>query len=235
MVARALLRAPPLRPQPPADSAAMSAIAATATATTAASTTAAATTATRRHRPTASATAAATTTAPRLALTGLVDGERAPVERLAVQLGDGSLRVFVAGKLDECEPARLARHAIGHDADADDFAPTGGACLTKSRLRLCGTRDFRRKREFPFCRSRMLCQMIHCEFSRERSTTVHGVNGRPNRTSRAHQRYTLAGPSRHLHLFSIAVEPGMPLRRWADSLTFTLTSLETPGSCMVTP
>jgi hypothetical protein len=85
--------------------------------------------------PATAAPAAATTTtasaASRLAGASFVDGERAAVERLAVQLGDGGLRVFVAGELDEREPARLTRHAIGDDADADHFAPPGGACLTK--------------------------------------------------------------------------------------------------------
>jgi hypothetical protein len=91
----------------------------------------AATTSAATATATESATAAAAAATPRLALTGLVDGEGSTVERLAVQLGNGALRVFLAGKLDEGEPAWLARHAIGHDADADDFAPTGGACLTK--------------------------------------------------------------------------------------------------------
>src|SRR6185436_14207729 len=85
---------------------------------------------------TAAATAATAATAEAATTSGLafarfVDGERAPVERLAVQLGDRRLRILVAAELDEREPARLPRHAIGHDADADDFAPTGGAGLTK--------------------------------------------------------------------------------------------------------
>jgi hypothetical protein len=78
----------------------------------------------------AKAAAAATTTA-WLALTGFVDSEGSAVERFAVQLGNCALRILLAGELDESEAARLAGHAIGHDADANDFAPTGGACLTK--------------------------------------------------------------------------------------------------------
>jgi len=108
---------------------AIAAIAATAattpTAAAAAAVTATAATAATAAEPTATAAA-------RLALARLVDGERAPVERFAVQFGDGRLRVLLAAELDEREPARLSGHAIGHDADAHHFTPTGGACLTKS-------------------------------------------------------------------------------------------------------
>jgi len=107
---------------------------ATATATAAAVTTTAAVAATTSPAATTTAAESATTTAtaaPRLALTGFVDSEGPTVERLTVQLGNGALRIFLARELDEGEPARLACHSIGHDADADYFAPTGGACLSK--------------------------------------------------------------------------------------------------------
>jgi hypothetical protein len=108
---------------------------ATATATATAVTTAAAVTTATSPAPATAATESTTTTAapaaPRLALTGFVDSEGSTVERLTVQLGNGALRIFLACELDEGEPARLACHSIGHDADADDFAPTGGACLSK--------------------------------------------------------------------------------------------------------
>jgi hypothetical protein len=107
---------------------AIAAVAATAATTTPAAAAAAMATATAA---TAAAEATAST-APRLALARLVDGERAPVERFAVELRDGRLRVLLAAELDEREPARLSGHAIGDDADAHDFAPTGGACLTKT-------------------------------------------------------------------------------------------------------
>src|SRR5439155_8122173 len=111
-----------------AASTAVAAIAATAATTTAAAAAAAV-------PPAAAATteAAATTATPAgLALASLVDGQGAAVERLAVQLADRGLRVLLAAELDECETARLTGHAIGHDADADHFAPTGGARFTKS-------------------------------------------------------------------------------------------------------
>jgi hypothetical protein len=106
---------------------AIAAVAATAATTTAAAAAAAMATATA-----ATAAEATASTAPRLALARLVDGERAPVERFAVELRDGRLRVLLAAELDEREPARLSGHAIGDDADAHDFTPTGGACLTKT-------------------------------------------------------------------------------------------------------
>jgi hypothetical protein len=106
---------------------AIAAVAATAATTTPAAAAAAMATATA-----ATAAEATASTAPRLALARLVDGERAPVERFAVELRDGRLRVLLAAELDEREPARLSGHAIGDDADAHDFAPTGGACLTKT-------------------------------------------------------------------------------------------------------
>jgi hypothetical protein len=106
---------------------AIAAVAATAATTTPAAAAVSATAATAPATAEAAATAAA-----RLALARLVDGERAPVERFAVELRDRGLRVLLAAELDEREPARLSGHAIGNDADAHDFAPTGGACLTKT-------------------------------------------------------------------------------------------------------
>jgi hypothetical protein len=115
---------------PIAASSTVAAIAATPTAS--ATTTVAATASTTAATAAAAAEpTTATATTPGLALTGFVDGERAAVEWLAMQLGDSALCIFLTCELDESEASRLTGHTIGHDADADDFAPTGGACLTK--------------------------------------------------------------------------------------------------------
>jgi hypothetical protein len=108
----------------------MSAITVASAAATAATTPTAAAAATTSA---ASVTTAAATTAStsRLTLAGLVDGERTAVERLAIELGDGGLSIFVVRKLDEGEASRLTRHPIGHDADADDFTAASRASLAK--------------------------------------------------------------------------------------------------------
>jgi hypothetical protein len=95
----------------------------------AATTTAAPSTATTSAETTPSTATTATTS--RLTLAGLVDGERAAVERFSVELGDGGLSIFVVGELDEREASRLTRHSIGHDADADDFTAARSACLAE--------------------------------------------------------------------------------------------------------
>jgi hypothetical protein len=126
--------------------------------------------------------AAATTTAAaapsRLAFAGFVDGERAAVERLTMQLGNGRLSIFFAGELDEREPARLTGHTIGHDTDADDFAPTGGACLTKPTfvrvIREISDVNASAHSFAPEC----LQKKISCVNSRERSIAVHRNGGR---------------------------------------------------------
>jgi hypothetical protein len=106
----------------------MSAVTVASPATAAAATTTAApSTATTSAEPTPSTTASTS----RLTLAGLVDGERAAVERFSVELGDGGLSIFVVGELDEREASRLTRHSIGHDADADDFTAARSACLAE--------------------------------------------------------------------------------------------------------
>jgi hypothetical protein len=108
--------------------------AATATvATTAAPASAAAASATAASAIPAASAATTTTAAPAAGLTlaRLVHGERAAIERLAIELGNGGLRVFVVRELDEGEPARLTCHAVGYDADADDLPPTRYAGFTQ--------------------------------------------------------------------------------------------------------
>jgi hypothetical protein len=80
---------------------------------------------------TAVTTAAAAATATRGALSRLIDGKGAPVERFAVELLDGSLRVLVVCKFDECKSTWLTRHSVGDDADTDHLATAGRACLAK--------------------------------------------------------------------------------------------------------
>jgi len=112
------------RPLTVAPTAAVAAVAATAPA-------AATAVATATAAAPAAAEPTAATAATRLALARFVDGERSSIEWLAVELSDGALRVFLVREFDEREPARLTGHPVGHDADADDFAPTCCACLAK--------------------------------------------------------------------------------------------------------
>jgi hypothetical protein len=108
---------------------AMSAVTVATTAATSATTSASATSATATT--TAVPTASAASAASRLTLAGFVDGEGAAVERFAIELLDRGLRVLVVRKLDKGEPTRLTGHAIGHDADADDFTAAGGASFAE--------------------------------------------------------------------------------------------------------
>jgi hypothetical protein len=77
---------------------------------------------------------AATATPTRRPLARLIDGERAPIERLPIQLLDRRLRVLVVRKFDECESARLTGHTIGDDADTDDLATAGCARIAQRCL-----------------------------------------------------------------------------------------------------
>jgi hypothetical protein len=95
------------------------------TTASAASTSAAATPAAAAVTTTPAATAA------RRALSRLIDGKCPPVERFAVELLDGSLRVLVVRKFDECKSTWLTRHSVGDDADTDHLATAGRACLAK--------------------------------------------------------------------------------------------------------
>jgi len=87
--------------------------------------------ATATATPAAAATAVPAATPSRLTFSGLVDGQGAAVERLAIELGNGGLRILVVCELDEGKPARLTRHAVGDDADADDFTAAGGTSLAE--------------------------------------------------------------------------------------------------------
>jgi hypothetical protein len=54
-----------------------------------------------------------------------VDAQRATLEVLTVQLGEGLLGTLGRRHLDEAKAARLAAHAIDHDVDRQDFAALG--------------------------------------------------------------------------------------------------------------
>jgi hypothetical protein len=59
---------------------------------------------------------------------GFIDGHRASIQFMAAQALDGAHPLGVRAHLDESEPFRLARIAIGYDADAID-----GSVLLKQR------------------------------------------------------------------------------------------------------
>src|SRR5205823_13374921 len=59
----------------------------------------------------------------RTAILGLADHQRAPAEVLAVQLGDGLLRLLRALQVHEGESARSAGVLVGDDLDGGHLAP----------------------------------------------------------------------------------------------------------------
>jgi hypothetical protein len=66
-------------------------------------------------------TTAAESTAAALGLrTRLVNGESSPAELIVIERGDGILRIFVRGHLDEREAARLAGGLVAHHIDGVD-------------------------------------------------------------------------------------------------------------------
>jgi hypothetical protein len=133
------------------------AVAATTTTATAAATTTAATTSTATAATTtaaaaaaaaaeaaataAAATTAATTTEAATAaaavgpLTRLVDGQRAPVEILAMEGLDRLLRLPIAGNIYKAEAARLPRHSVHHHLDVRHLDASLLKGLTNAVLR----------------------------------------------------------------------------------------------------